>query len=70
MAKVKKLNDIAQRRGQSLAQLAVAWTLRHEVVASSLIGASKVAHVEEAVAALENAAFSSAELAEIDAILR
>ena len=52
--KVKKLNEIAKARRQSLAQMAVAWTLRHKVVTSSLIGASKVAHVEEAVGALDN----------------
>jgi L-glyceraldehyde 3-phosphate reductase len=68
--KVKKLNEIAKRRGQSMAQMAVAWTLRDPVVTSSLIGASKVAHVEEAVGALNNLAFSSSELTEIDATLR
>ena len=68
--KVKKLNEIAKARGQSLAQLAVAWTLRHKQVSSSLIGASKVAHVEEAAGALNNLAFSSAELAAIDNVLR
>ncbi len=52
--KVKKLNEIAKARRQSLAQMAVAWTLRNKVITSSLIGASKVAHVEEAVAALNN----------------
>ena len=67
---VKKLNGIAKARGQSLAQLAVAWTLRHKQVSSSLIGASKVAHVEEAVGALDNLAFSSAELAAIEAVLK
>jgi len=70
IAQIRKLNDIAQRRGQSLAQMAVAWTLRDPVVTSSLIGASKVAHVEEAVGALNNLAFSAAELAEIDTTLR
>jgi L-glyceraldehyde 3-phosphate reductase len=69
VAKVKKLNELAKSRGQSLAQLAVAWTLRHKQVSSSLIGASKVAHVEEAVGALDNLAFSSAELAAIEAVL-
>jgi L-glyceraldehyde 3-phosphate reductase len=68
--KVKKLNELAKSRGQSLAQLAVAWTLRHKVVTSSLIGASKVAHVEEAVGALNNLAFSASELDAIEAILR
>jgi L-glyceraldehyde 3-phosphate reductase len=70
VARVKKLNEIAQARGQSLAQMAVAWTLRNRVVTSSLIGASKVAHVEEAVRALDNLEFSAAELASIEAALR
>ena len=69
VAKVQKLNDIAKARGQSLAQMAVAWTLRNPVVTSSLIGASKVAHVEEAVAALDNLEFSAGELAAIEAAL-
>ena len=68
--KVKKLNDIAKARRQSLAQMAVAWTLRDKVVTSSLIGASKVAHVEEAVAALNNTAFSAAELSAIESALK
>jgi L-glyceraldehyde 3-phosphate reductase len=68
--KLKKLNEIAKARGQSLAQLAVAWTLRHKQVTSSLIGASKVAHVEEAVAASQNTSFSAAELAAIEAALK
>jgi L-glyceraldehyde 3-phosphate reductase len=67
---IRKLNDIARARRQSLAQMAVAWTLRHKVVTSSLIGASKVAHVEEAVGALDNLAFSPAELSAIEAALR
>jgi L-glyceraldehyde 3-phosphate reductase len=70
VAKLRKLNDIAKSRGQSLAQLAVAWTLRNPVVTSSLIGASKVAHVEEAVAASNNSAFSASELASIEAALK
>ena len=68
--KVKKLNEIAKGRRQSLAQMAVAWTLRHKQVTSSLIGASKVAHVEEAVGALNNLEFSAAELAAIEAALK
>jgi L-glyceraldehyde 3-phosphate reductase len=68
--KVRKLNEIARARGQSLAQLAVAWTLRHPQVTSSLIGASKVAHVEEAVGALGKLAFTDSELAAIEAALR
>jgi len=67
---IRKLNELAQARGQSLAQMAVAWTLRHKQVTSSLIGASKVAHVEEAVAALDNLGFSAAELQKIDTILK
>jgi L-glyceraldehyde 3-phosphate reductase len=68
VAKIRKLNDLAKARGQSLAQMAVAWTLRDPVVTSSLIGASKVAHVEEAVDAVKNVAFSAAELKAIDDI--
>ena len=68
--KVKKLNEIAKGRRQSLAQMAVAWTLRHPQVTSSLIGASKVAHVEEAVGALNNLAFSGSELSAIEAALK
>jgi L-glyceraldehyde 3-phosphate reductase len=68
--KVKKLNEIAKARRQSLAQMAVAWTLRHKQVTSSLIGASKVAHVEEAVGALANLEFSASELSAIEATLR
>src|SRR5262245_14245424 len=70
IAQIRKLNDLAKTRGQSLAQMAVAWTLRDPVVTSSLIGASKVAHVDEAVAAASNIAFSAAELAAIEAALR
>jgi L-glyceraldehyde 3-phosphate reductase len=68
--KVKKLNEIARARRQSLAQMAVAWTLRNKVVTSSLIGASKVAHVEEAVAALNNLTFSAGEQQAIEAALK
>jgi len=70
VAQIRKLNDIAQRRGQSLAQMAVAWTLRDPVVTSSLIGASKVSHVEEAVAAVNNTTFPAAEIAAIEAALK
>ncbi|HET7810187.1 MAG TPA: L-glyceraldehyde 3-phosphate reductase [Steroidobacteraceae bacterium] len=70
IAQIRKLNEIAQRRGQSLAQMAVAWTLRDPVVTSSLIGASKVSHVDEAVAAATNVAFSASELSAIEAALK
>jgi L-glyceraldehyde 3-phosphate reductase len=66
LAKVRALNDLARRRGQSLAQMALAWTLRDARVTSALIGASSVAQLEENVAALERLDFSSEELAEID----
>jgi len=68
-AKVLGLNEIARARGQHLAQMAVAWTLRHASVTSAVIGASRPAHVTEAVAALSNAAFSGDELTAIDRIL-
>ena len=60
------LNEIAQRRGQALAQMALAWTLRDPRVTSALIGASSVAQLEQNVAALERLEFSDEELAEID----
>jgi L-glyceraldehyde 3-phosphate reductase len=66
LAHVRALNEIAQRRGQSLAQLAIAWALRDPRVSSALIGASSVAQLEQNVAALANADFTAAELAEID----
>ena len=69
IAKVRRLNQLAQARGQSMAQLAIAWVLRHPGMTSALIGASKVRHVEDAVGALDNLDFSVEELAEIDAIL-
>jgi L-glyceraldehyde 3-phosphate reductase len=66
MAKVHALNAIAARRGQSLAQLALAWALRDERMTSLVIGASSVAQLEDNVAALDNLAFTADELAEID----
>ena len=69
IAKVRQLATIAQRRGQSMAQLALAWVLRDEVVTSALIGASRVSQIDDNVAALSNLKFEAAELAEIDRIL-
>lgn len=69
VATVRKLNDIASGRGQSLAQMSLAWVLRDERVTSALIGASKVSQIEENAAALENLTFSPDELAQIDAAL-
>jgi L-glyceraldehyde 3-phosphate reductase len=66
MARVKALNEIAQRRGQKLASMALAWVLRDPRVTSALIGASSVEQLETNVAALDNLAFTDEELAEID----
>ncbi len=66
MAHVRALGEIARRRGQSLAQMAIAWVLRSQRVTSALIGASRPAQLIEAVAASNNTSFSDAELAEID----
>jgi L-glyceraldehyde 3-phosphate reductase len=63
---VRKLNEIAQRRGQSLAQMALAWALRGGRITSVLIGASKPEQLLENVGALKNLEFSKEELAEID----
>jgi L-glyceraldehyde 3-phosphate reductase len=65
LARVRALNEIAGRRGQSLAQLALAWTLRDPRVTSTLIGASSVAQLEANVAALDDPSFGDDELAEI-----
>jgi L-glyceraldehyde 3-phosphate reductase len=69
LAKTKKLNDLAQSRGQTLAQMALAWVLRHKTVASALIGASKVSQVDDCVGATRNLNFSGEELAAIEKIL-
>ncbi|HEU4624011.1 MAG TPA: L-glyceraldehyde 3-phosphate reductase [Steroidobacteraceae bacterium] len=66
LANVRALNLIAQRRGQSLAQMAIAWVLRKPAVTSALIGASRWSQIDECLGALKNLQFSAAELAEID----
>ena len=66
IARAQALDEIAHRRGQSLAQLALAWTLRDPRVSSALIGASRPEQIIENVAALDNLAFSAEELVEID----
>ncbi|MDQ2935008.1 MAG: L-glyceraldehyde 3-phosphate reductase [Chloroflexota bacterium] len=66
LASARGLREIARGRGQSLAQMAIAWTLRDPRVASALIGASSVAQLEDNLAALDHLAFAPAELAEID----
>ena len=63
---VRALNDIARERGQSLAQMAIAWTLRDPRVTSSLIGASSVAQLEDSLAAVQNVEFTDDELAAIE----
>jgi L-glyceraldehyde 3-phosphate reductase len=66
LAKIKALNEIADRRGQTLAQLALAWTLRDPRVTSTLVGASSVEQLEANVATLEKLDLTEDELAEID----
>jgi L-glyceraldehyde 3-phosphate reductase len=66
LAHVRALNEIASRRGQSLAQMAVAWVLRDPRVTSALVGASSVEQLDDTLAALERLDFSDDELAEID----
>ena len=63
---VRALNEIAQQRGQSLAQMAIAWVLRRPAVTSALIGASRWSQIEECLGALGGSQFSAAELASID----
>jgi L-glyceraldehyde 3-phosphate reductase len=69
LAKVRALSDLAKKRGQSLAQMALAWVLRGGRVTSALIGASRIEQIRENVAALQNLAFSKEELDAIDKIL-
>jgi len=69
LSKVSKLNVIARERGTNMAQMAIAWNLRHAEMSPALIGASKPEQIEDAVGALENLEFSAEELARIDDIL-
>jgi L-glyceraldehyde 3-phosphate reductase len=69
LAKVRSLNEIAQARGQTMAQMALAWNLRHETVTSVLVGASRVEQIEDSVAALDNLQFTEEELQAIEEIL-
>jgi L-glyceraldehyde 3-phosphate reductase len=66
LARARTLNEVAERRGQSLAQLAISWTLRDSRVTSALLGASSVTQLEQNVAALQSLDFDAAELEEID----
>jgi L-glyceraldehyde 3-phosphate reductase len=69
LPRMKKLNEHAKRRGQSLAQMAIAWVLRKPAVTSALIGASSVKQLENNLAALDQLEFSESELTHIDNIL-
>ena len=69
LAKVQKLNEMAKSREQTLAQMALAWVLRHEAMTSVLIGASKVSQIEDAVGTLQHLNFTSTELEQIETIL-
>jgi L-glyceraldehyde 3-phosphate reductase len=69
LAKVKKLRELARARSQSLAQMAVAWVLRHPAMTSALVGASKVSQIEELVGALNNLSFTGSELKAIETAL-
>jgi len=67
---VRRLNQLAENRGQTMAQLAIAWVLRHPQMTSALIGTSKVSQVEDCAGAVRNLHFTEQELAAIEAILR
>ena len=69
IGKVRQLNEVAQERGQSLAEMALAWNLRQPTIASVLIGASRVSQLEDNLKALDNLDFAEEELAKIDRIL-
>jgi L-glyceraldehyde 3-phosphate reductase len=69
LAKIRQLDAMARKRGQTLAQMAIAWVLRHKEVTSAVVGASRVAHVESALGALANRTFARDELRAIDEIL-
>ncbi len=68
-AQVRRLHELARRRGQKLAQMAVAWVLRHAEVTSALIGASKVSQIDDALGAIERTDFTAEELQAIDEAL-
>ena len=70
LVKIRALNKMAGERGQSLAQMALAWVLRRKEVTSVLIGASSIAQLEDNAKALDSPAFSCEELADIEGILK
>jgi L-glyceraldehyde 3-phosphate reductase len=67
IANVRALNGIAKERGQSLAQMAIAWVLRNPAITSALVGASSWPQIEECLGALRNVSFRQEELTGIDA---
>jgi L-glyceraldehyde 3-phosphate reductase len=69
LLRVRRLNEMAQKRGQSMAQMALAWVLRQPAVTSALVGASRVSQVEDSVATLNRLDFSQEELSKIEQIL-
>ncbi|MGA1196297.1 MAG: aldo/keto reductase, partial [Candidatus Latescibacterota bacterium] len=69
LAKIQKLNALAQERGQSLAQMAIAWVLRHNAVTTALVGASRPEQIENSVGVINNLTFSDDELDQIENIL-
>jgi len=70
LARVRQLNDLAGARGQTLAQMALAWVLRHPTMTSALIGASQTSQIDEAVGALNNLAFTAEELQAIETLVK
>jgi len=70
ITRIRKLNDLALRRGQKLSQMAIAWVLRKPQVTSALVGASSVPQLEQSLGALENLSFSQEELDAIETILK
>ena len=69
LKKIQGLNELAQARGQTLAQMAIAWVLRHPGMTSALIGASRIQQIEDCVGALKTLTFSTEELVSIEKIL-
>ncbi|MGH7947180.1 MAG: aldo/keto reductase [Opitutaceae bacterium] len=69
LGRIRQLDRLARTRGQSLAQMSLAWVLRNPVITSALIGASKVSQIQENVEAVKNVRFTAAELTEIDRIM-
>jgi L-glyceraldehyde 3-phosphate reductase len=70
LEKISQLNEMAKGRGQTLAQMALAWVLRHKTVTSALIGASRIEQIDDAIGTLNHLDFSSDELGAIETILK